>query len=261
MNQCPCVRELGGWCLYRRQQPSFVNQQAQCYEKLKPKGVTPLLQQFSGICYSGSEIRAKCWGTPSWLVTDPVKRTAKWTWAPFVQGCSVSWLGRVWPHSSVCVLGSPVHNIYKKTTFCCSWCNLQERKNHAPLYITWWRQDEVTCLSNTVWLKIKSLETKHRQLSGRPGIGFFSVATWSSGNGVRLLQTWAARESLWPAASFSMFQWGIIPLVSHWSLLFGSLYLLAGAGAGLSAKVAWQPSTSDTATCRQPGQLLTHWLR
>lgn len=207
-----------------------------------------------------AEIGAKCRGTPRWLVTDPVKRTAKRTWAPFIQGRGVSCLGRVWPHSLVCsreVLFTIFTTRRKPST---AHDVTYRKKNHASFHITWWRQDEVTCLSNTVWLKINSLETKHQQLSGRPGVGFFSVATRSSGNSDRLPASRAARVSLWQAASVSKCQWEIRPLASHWSWLSGSLNRLAGAGGGLSVKVAWLPSTSDIAACRRPGQLPTHWL-
>lgn len=107
----------------------------------------------------------------------------------FIRGRGISCLGRVWPHSSVCAL-EVLFTIFTTRRKPSTAQDVTYRKKiHASFHITRWQQDEVTCLSNTVWLKINSLETKHQQLSGRPGVGFFSVATRSSGNSDRLFES------------------------------------------------------------------------
>lgn len=108
MSLYPCVRELAegnGWLVSvpTQQRALSTNRLA-----LKPER-SPYFYSNSMVSVTQdpnvlkAEIGAKCRGTPRWLVTDPVKRTAKRTWAPFIRGRGASCLGRVWPHSSVCV--------------------------------------------------------------------------------------------------------------------------------------------------------------
>lgn len=47
-----------------------------------------------------AENKAKCQGTPRLLTTDPTKRTENEPGNHSLQGCSISSLGRVRPHSS-----------------------------------------------------------------------------------------------------------------------------------------------------------------
>lgn len=162
-----------------------------------------------------AENKAKCQGTPRLLATDPTKRTENEPGNHSLQGCSISSLGRVWPHSSESVW-SPAHNIYGKRPSTVHDGTYRNRKQKQLMLLfiahgggkTW----SHACL-NTVWLRMNSLETKHQQLNGRPAVGFFSVDICSSGKSDRILEPRAARAFLGRGVSVSMCQWAIRPLV------------------------------------------------
>lgn len=151
--------------------------------KTKTKTHHPIFNSNSIV--SGIQYLLQCWKQGKVLQDVKVacdtssQETVKLTQAAFIHSkdSSSHWegCGHILP---VDVKVHTVHDIYnKRETFHCSWCNLLTAKkiSHASFHITRWWQDERTCLSNTVGLRINSLKTKHQQLNGRPEISSFSL--------------------------------------------------------------------------------------
>lgn len=159
------------WFPYRCQEPILSTKRFNFTNWTQTRTRRPVFtaSQWDLVCSVSSDVenrakRCRTWTPP---VTDPVEKPATWPGRRHpLRGrghlCVCKWRSRYlqWGRPST------AHDV-----------TYGKKSSHASFHITWWWQDERTCLSNTVWRRVSSLETRHQHwLEGRATVTLRAAA-------------------------------------------------------------------------------------